>query len=205
MTLVRTNHHLSRIGDLNELLQSILADVVTTMGAQRGAIILADPVTGELTLRGLFSPGLPPLNTGRPYSRTLIDRCFRLGESLLCRDADADQLVRGPGLVGDDHDRAGGVGGRVPADGAEQQVALDVRVDPLEPLGRQRRARRSHRAEEAQVGLPRGLDAGLLAPQQVGGARTEVRHAGPLGKAPQRSGIGVRRAAVVQQDRRLCQ
>jgi hypothetical protein len=90
-TLVRTNHHLARIGDLNELLQSILADVVTTLGAQRAAIILADPVTGELTLRGLFGPGLSPLRTGRPYSRTLIDRCFRLGESLLCRDARIDE------------------------------------------------------------------------------------------------------------------
>ena len=92
-TLVRTNHHLARIGDLNELLQSILADVVTTLGAQRAAIILADPVTGELTLRGLFGPGLSPLRTGRPYSRTLIDRCFRLGESLLCRDARLDEAL----------------------------------------------------------------------------------------------------------------
>src|SRR5947209_12167847 len=44
-TLVRTNQHLARIGDLNELVQSILSDVVSTMGAQRGAIILADPIT----------------------------------------------------------------------------------------------------------------------------------------------------------------
>ncbi len=90
LALVRANQHLTRIGDVNELVKSILADVVTTLGAQRGAIILADPVTGELTLRGLFGPDLTPLRTGRPYSRTLIDRCFRLGESLLCRDVAAD-------------------------------------------------------------------------------------------------------------------
>ncbi len=96
MTLVRANQHLMRIANLDELLQSILADVVTTLGAQRGAIILADPVTGELTLRALLGPGMMPLRTGRPYSRTLIDRCFRLGESLLCRDARVDEdLVQG--------------------------------------------------------------------------------------------------------------
>jgi HD domain/GAF domain/Inner membrane component of T3SS, cytoplasmic domain len=91
LTLLRANHHLMRIADLDKLLQSILADMVNTTSAQRGAIILADPVTGELTLRALLAPGLPPLANGRPYSRTLIDRCFRLGESLLCRDARADQ------------------------------------------------------------------------------------------------------------------
>jgi hypothetical protein len=91
LTLVRANHHMTRIGDVDELVQSILADVVSTMAAQRGAIILADPITGELSLRGLFGPGMNPLKTGRPYSRTLIDRCFRLGESLLCRDAHADE------------------------------------------------------------------------------------------------------------------
>jgi HD-GYP domain-containing protein (c-di-GMP phosphodiesterase class II)/pSer/pThr/pTyr-binding forkhead associated (FHA) protein len=90
-TLVRANFHLMRIADLDELLQSILADFVTTMGAQRGAIILAHPITGELTLRAVLGPGLPPLKTGRPYSRTLIDRCFRVGESMLCRDASTDE------------------------------------------------------------------------------------------------------------------
>jgi hypothetical protein len=90
LTLVRANHHLMRIAELDELLQSILADVVTTMSAQRGAIILADQVTGELTLRAMLGAGTVPLTSGRPYSRTLIDRCFRLGESLLCRDARDD-------------------------------------------------------------------------------------------------------------------
>jgi hypothetical protein len=94
LALVRANHHLIRIADLDELLNSILTDFVTTMGAQRGAIILADPLTGDLTLRAVLGPGLPPLRTGRPYSRTLIDRCFRLGESLLCRDAWADEALQ---------------------------------------------------------------------------------------------------------------
>jgi hypothetical protein len=90
LTLVRANQHLSRIGNLDDLLQSILADVVSSMVAQRGAIVLADPATGELTLRAVLGPGIAPLQTGRPYSRTLIDRCFRLGESILCRDARID-------------------------------------------------------------------------------------------------------------------
>jgi HD-GYP domain-containing protein (c-di-GMP phosphodiesterase class II) len=90
LTLVRANQHLTRISSLDDLLNSILADVVTSMSAQRGAIILADPGSGELELRALLAPGLVPSRTGKPYSRTLIDRCFRLGESLLCRDANAD-------------------------------------------------------------------------------------------------------------------
>src|SRR5262249_39342166 len=90
LALVRANQHLTRIGNLDELLQSILADVVSSLSAQRGAIILADPVSRELTLRAVLGPGVLPLRTGRPYSRTLIDRCFRLGESLLCRDARID-------------------------------------------------------------------------------------------------------------------
>jgi HD-GYP domain-containing protein (c-di-GMP phosphodiesterase class II) len=90
LTLVRANHHLTRLDNLDELLQSILADAVSALGAQRGSIILAEPATGELTLRALLGPGVPTLRAGRPYSRTLIDRCFRHGESLLCRDARVD-------------------------------------------------------------------------------------------------------------------
>jgi HD-GYP domain-containing protein (c-di-GMP phosphodiesterase class II) len=91
LTLLRANQHLTRLGNVDELLHSILADAVAALGAQRGSIILADPDSGELSLRALLSPGLPPLRSGRAYSRTLIDRCFRLGESLLCRDARDDQ------------------------------------------------------------------------------------------------------------------
>jgi HD-GYP domain-containing protein (c-di-GMP phosphodiesterase class II) len=91
VTLLRANHSLARIADLDELLNSIVADAVAALSAQRGAIILADPDTGELTLRALLAPRQLPLRTGRSYSRTLIDRSFRLGESLLCRDARADE------------------------------------------------------------------------------------------------------------------
>jgi HD-GYP domain-containing protein (c-di-GMP phosphodiesterase class II) len=93
-TLLRANQHLSRLADLDELLHSILADAVGIFAAQRGSIILADPVTGELRARALYSPGLPPLRTGLAYSRTLIDRCFRLGESLLCRDVQGDTALQ---------------------------------------------------------------------------------------------------------------
>jgi HD-GYP domain-containing protein (c-di-GMP phosphodiesterase class II) len=90
LTLLRANHHLTRLSDLDELLASILADAVSALGAQRGTIILSDQITGELRPRALLSPGLRPLRSGRAYSRTLIERCFKLGESLLCRDARSD-------------------------------------------------------------------------------------------------------------------
>src|SRR5207248_2758068 len=54
-------------------------------------ILLLDPATGELTLRATLGKGLPTLRNGRAYSRTLVDRSFRLGESLLCRDVRTDE------------------------------------------------------------------------------------------------------------------
>jgi putative nucleotidyltransferase with HDIG domain len=90
LTLVRANHHLAHLGNLEELLDSILADAVSTLAAQRGSIILADPASGELTLKASLMPGAPPGASRLGYSKTLIRRCFRLGESLLCQDANGD-------------------------------------------------------------------------------------------------------------------
>jgi len=91
MTLLRANQHLTRLSDLDELLQCILADTVAALGAQRGTILLIDPATGELTPCATLGTGLTTSRSGRAYSRTLIDRCFRLGESILCRDARSDE------------------------------------------------------------------------------------------------------------------
>jgi HD-GYP domain-containing protein (c-di-GMP phosphodiesterase class II) len=56
---------------------------------QRGAIILAHPQTGELQLRTVLAPKLGPQQT-RCYSRTMAERCFAQGESLLCTDVNAE-------------------------------------------------------------------------------------------------------------------
>ncbi len=91
LTLVRANHHLSHLANLEDLLQSILADAVATLAAQRGSIILADPATGELSLKATLVPGAPGTPTRLGFSKTLIKRCFQAGESLLCRDINADE------------------------------------------------------------------------------------------------------------------
>src|ERR1043166_1957647 len=95
LTLLRANQHLTRLSSLEELLQSILADAVAALGAQRGCIILVDPTSGELTPRATVGTGLSNLRNGRAFSRTLVDRCFRLGESLLCRDVRSDEDLAG--------------------------------------------------------------------------------------------------------------
>jgi HD-GYP domain-containing protein (c-di-GMP phosphodiesterase class II)/pSer/pThr/pTyr-binding forkhead associated (FHA) protein len=91
LTLVRANHHLAHLGNLDDLLQSILGDAVSTLAAQRGTIILADPATGALTLKASLEPGTAQRTSRLGYSKTLIKRSFQLGESLLCRDINSDR------------------------------------------------------------------------------------------------------------------
>jgi HD-GYP domain-containing protein (c-di-GMP phosphodiesterase class II) len=88
-TLLRAGHHLCHISALDELLESILADAVAALKAQRGAILLADPHSGELNLRTVLAPKLPS-RLQRCYSRTMADRSYALGESLLCSDVNAE-------------------------------------------------------------------------------------------------------------------
>ncbi len=93
LALVRANHHLTHISHLEELLRSILSDTIAALNAQRGSIILADPMTGELVLKATVAPKLNPGSPVRPFSKTLVSRCFELGESLLCEDVNADESL----------------------------------------------------------------------------------------------------------------
>ncbi|HWY87100.1 MAG TPA: HD domain-containing phosphohydrolase [Gemmataceae bacterium] len=89
LTLLRANHHLVHIANLEELVGSILQDALRALGAQRGSIALFDQATGRLELKAHQAPGLPP-SIKWIYSKTLAERCFHVGESLLCRDVNAD-------------------------------------------------------------------------------------------------------------------
>ena len=91
LALVRANHHMVHLSCLDELLRSILSDTISAMNAQRGTIILADPITGELILKATLTPKLTPDRSLRPFSRTLVERCFQIGESILCDDVEADE------------------------------------------------------------------------------------------------------------------
>jgi HD-GYP domain-containing protein (c-di-GMP phosphodiesterase class II) len=97
-TLVRACHHLCQVGSLDELLQSILDDMVHVLEAQRGAILLADEATGHLNLRAFAMTGRRQ-DGKRWFSKTLAQRSFQEGESLLCRDVQTDLALVNAGSV----------------------------------------------------------------------------------------------------------
>jgi HD-GYP domain-containing protein (c-di-GMP phosphodiesterase class II) len=85
LTLLRAGHFLCQVSTLAELLQSVLEETVSALGAQRGAIILMDETSNELQLRAtVVGPRCSP--TVRSFSKTLAERCFQEGQSLLCVD-----------------------------------------------------------------------------------------------------------------------
>lgn len=93
LALVRANHHMTHISHLDELLRSILSDTIAALNAQRGSIILADPLTGDLSLKATIAPKLNPAIPVKPFSKTLVQRSFDLGESILCEDVNADEAL----------------------------------------------------------------------------------------------------------------
>jgi putative nucleotidyltransferase with HDIG domain len=92
LTLLRTGYHLTHLGSLDELLQSILKDVAVALEAQRGAIILMDEGTGALELRASYK-SRPTLKSSQFYSKTLVTRSFQCGESFLCADVSLDSRL----------------------------------------------------------------------------------------------------------------
>jgi putative nucleotidyltransferase with HDIG domain len=94
LALLRAGHHLVNIEDEDNLLHSILNDAVSTLDAQRGAIVLADAPNGPLRLRALAS-GHNQVPSRPGFSQNLAQRSFARGESILCCSVDED-----PELVG---------------------------------------------------------------------------------------------------------
>ncbi len=94
LTLLRANHHLSNLSNLDDLLANTLEDILRELDAQRGAILLLDPVTGQLQCKAVLAPTLPPSRL-RGYSRTLAQHCVESNESLLCRDSRVDEILQG--------------------------------------------------------------------------------------------------------------
>jgi HD-GYP domain-containing protein (c-di-GMP phosphodiesterase class II) len=92
LPLLRAGHYLTQMTSLDELLQTLLNEVVSVLEAQRGAIILADDATGVLHLRAA-SAGSDRDTLHRCYSQTLAERCFVEGESLLCEDVSAEATL----------------------------------------------------------------------------------------------------------------
>jgi len=94
LALLRAGHHLVNIESEEELLHQILNDAVSTLDAQRGAIVLAEGPNGPLKLRALAS-GHSQIPSRPGFSQNLAQRSFTQGESVLCSSVDED-----PDLVG---------------------------------------------------------------------------------------------------------
>jgi putative nucleotidyltransferase with HDIG domain len=92
VALLRAGHHLGHIESEEELLHSILNDAVSTLEAQRGAIVLADKNDGPLRLRALAT-GQSQAGGRHCFSQNLAQRSFQLGESILCNVEEDPELA----------------------------------------------------------------------------------------------------------------
>ena len=87
--LLRAGHHLVHLENEEDLLHTILNDAVSTLDAQRGAIVLAEGPEGPLKLRALAS-GNSQISGRTSFSQNLALRSFTRGESILCSSVDED-------------------------------------------------------------------------------------------------------------------
>jgi HD-GYP domain-containing protein (c-di-GMP phosphodiesterase class II) len=88
LTLLRAGYHFCNVASIDEMLQSILDDTVAVLNAQRGSIVLREEKSGQLEVRAISAK--PHLKKGKSFSKTLAQRCFNQGESMLCRDVKTD-------------------------------------------------------------------------------------------------------------------
>jgi putative nucleotidyltransferase with HDIG domain len=98
LTLLRAGYHLCHIASLGDLLHSVLRETVSALNAQRGSILLANEATGRLELRAI-SAQRQEGDSQKYFSRTLAERCYLQGQSLLCRDVNDDAELLATGSV----------------------------------------------------------------------------------------------------------
>ena len=92
--LLRAGYHLVHLESEEELLHTILRDAVSTLKAQRGAIVLADGPDGPLRLRALDT-GDNHIASRTAFSHSLAQRCFSQGQSILCTSIEDDPELLG--------------------------------------------------------------------------------------------------------------
>jgi putative nucleotidyltransferase with HDIG domain len=90
--LFRAGHYLGHIESEDELLHTILNDAVSTLDAQRGAIVLADNPNNTLRLRALAT-GQGQMGSRHGFSQNLAQRSFQRGESILCNVEEDPELA----------------------------------------------------------------------------------------------------------------
>ena len=100
LALLRAGHHLVSLENEEDLLHSILNDAVSTLDAQRGAIVLAEGPSGPLRLRALACGNSQVVS--RPgFSQNLAQRSFNGGESILCCSVEEDPELAGARSIAD--------------------------------------------------------------------------------------------------------
>jgi putative nucleotidyltransferase with HDIG domain len=92
LALLRAGHHLGHLESEEELLHTILNDAVSTLEAQRGAIVLADGPDGPLRLRALAT-GQSQVGSRHGFSQSIAQRSFQRGESILCNVEEDPELA----------------------------------------------------------------------------------------------------------------
>jgi putative nucleotidyltransferase with HDIG domain len=117
--LLRAGYHLVHLESEEDLLHTILNDAVSTLDAQRGAIVLADSA-GALKLRALASGHNSQVPSRPGFSHNLAQRSYASGESILCSSIEED-----PELVG----------ARSIAEGAMASVLCVLLRTPRKKLG----------------------------------------------------------------------
>jgi putative nucleotidyltransferase with HDIG domain len=82
--LLRAGHHFVNMQGEDQLLEAVLADAVSVLAAQRGAIVLAEGDGPEPKLRHrVLASGAGEPRGRFPYSKKLTQRCFTSGVSFL--------------------------------------------------------------------------------------------------------------------------
>jgi putative nucleotidyltransferase with HDIG domain len=92
VALLRAGHHLGHLESEEELLHTILNDAVSTLEAQRGAIVLADGPNSPLRLRALAT-GQSQVGSRHGFSQSIAQRSFQRGESVLCNVEEDPELA----------------------------------------------------------------------------------------------------------------
>ncbi len=91
-SLLRASRSVVQMDCPEQLLQAVLEDIVTTLDAQHGAILLWDEASKNVQVRASVIRRSGPRRK-RPYSETLIRRVLEKGETQLWTDLTADDTV----------------------------------------------------------------------------------------------------------------
>ncbi len=101
-TLYEVNRIIRSVFDMDELLKKILDVVLKVIKAERGFILLKDEATGELIPKAVRNRDVKEIT----ISRTIVNKIFETGESILTQDAMSDERFASGKSIVDYHIRS---------------------------------------------------------------------------------------------------